>query len=90
MKKGQRVLVWSLQSFSGGGFLRGEPAFLAQSTTDGGSLILCVMRKKNGNLVLDDSYEVYQEQVRVVGKENWPASCRLRKIRKAYLKSCVD
>lgn len=28
MKKGDRVLVWSLQSFSYGGFLNDEPAFL--------------------------------------------------------------
>ena len=29
-KKGDRVKVWSLQSFSGGGFLKGEPAFVKQ------------------------------------------------------------
>jgi len=85
MKKGQRVLVWSLQSFSGGGFLNGEPAFLRQSTDDCGSVILCVMRKISGRIVIDESYEVYQQQVRPVDKCNWPAHKNLVRFRKVIL-----
>ncbi len=90
MKKGQRVLVWSLQSFNGGGFLNGEPAFVSQSTTDGGSVLLCVIRNVGGRLVIDESYEVYQQQVRVVDKENWPACYKLRVFRKAFLRCGLD
>jgi len=70
--------------------LCGEPAFVSQSTTDGGSVLLCVIRKVHGRLVIDDSYEVYPQQVRVVDKENWPADYRLRKFRKAFLRGEFD
>ncbi len=86
MKKGQRVLVWSLQSFSGGGFLCGEPAFVSQSDTDGGSVLLSVMRKINGRVTVDNNYEVYRQQLRIVDKENWPACYKLRKFRKAFMR----
>jgi len=60
-KKGDKVRVWSLQSFHGGGFLNGEPAIVRQSQT-GDSIILCVIRNFNGNYILDNSYEVYAKQ----------------------------
>ena len=87
MEKGQRVLVWSLQSFHGGGFLNGAPAFVKQSVTDSGSVILCVIRNIGGKMVIDESYEVYQQQVMIVDKGYWPASKLLKRFRKTVLKT---
>ena len=84
MKKGDRVLVWSLQSFSFGGFLNGEPAFVRQ-TTDGDSVILCVIRNFNGENKIDESYEVYIKQVEIVTKENWNPEKKLKKFRKKIM-----
>lgn len=85
MKKGQRVLVWSLQSFHGGGFLNGAPAFLRQSSDGSGSVVLCVIRNMRGNSVIDESYEVYQQQVQIVEKCNWPADIKLIMFRKIIM-----
>lgn len=85
MIKGQRVLVWSLQSFRGGGFLNGEPAFVRQ-TESGDSVILCVIRNINGKDVIDESYEVYVQQTKEVCKECWPAKKEL----KAFRKKCLQ
>jgi hypothetical protein len=60
-KKGDRVRVWSLQSFSHGGFLNGEPAVVRQDQT-GDSVILAVVRNIDGIYKLDKSYEVYAKQ----------------------------
>lgn len=60
-KKGDRVRVWSLQSFEHGGFLNGEPAFVAQSQV-GDSVFLSVVRNFDGVYKLDKSYEVYARQ----------------------------
>ena len=84
MKKGQRVLVWSLQSFKGGGFLNGEPAF-ARQTENGDSVILCVIRNINGRSVIDESYEVYIQQTKEVCKECWPAKKELKAFRKKVM-----
>jgi len=84
LKKGDRVLVWSLQSFSNGGFLKGEPAFLRQSQ-NGDSVILCVIRNFGGEYKIDESYEVYREQVVKVTKNNWDAQKRLKQFRKEIL-----
>jgi hypothetical protein len=84
LKKGDRVLVWSLQSFSNGGFLQGEPAFLRQSQ-NGDSVILCVIRNFGGENKIDESYEVYREQVVKVTKNNWDAQKRLKQFRKEIL-----
>jgi len=65
-KKGDRVKVWSLQSFSHGGFLKGEPAFVKQDQGDGDSVILCVVRKINGEYKVDESYEVYDRQCELI------------------------
>ena len=67
-KKGDRVKVWSLQSFSNGGFLNGEPAIVRQSQI-GDSVILCVVRNFDGDYKLDKSYEVYAKQCELI-KEN--------------------
>lgn len=64
-KKGDRVKVWSLQSFSGGGFLKGEPAFVKQDQY-GDSVILCVVRKIDGEYKVDESYEVYDRQCELI------------------------
>lgn len=86
LQKGDRVLVWSLQSFSHGGFLKAEPAFLRQSQT-GDSVILCVIRNFNGKYKIDKSYEVYDKQVQKVCKEDWPAKKELKKLRKDVLQN---
>jgi len=84
LRKGQRVLVWSLQSFHGGGFLEGEPAFVRQDSSDK-SVILCVVRKKGTSFQIDESYEVYVKQVELVCKCDWPASKELRVFRKKIM-----
>ena len=68
-KKGDIVKVWSLQSFSGGGFLNGEHAFVRQSQK-GDSVILCVVRKSNDGYALDKAYEVYAKQCELVTESN--------------------
>lgn len=65
-KKGDRVKVWSLQSFTHGGFLNGEPAFVKQDQM-GASVILCVVRKIDGEYQVDKSYEVYAKQCELTG-----------------------
>ena len=67
-KKGDRVKVWSLQSFNHGGFLKGEPAFVKYDQ-DGDSVILCVVRRIDGEYKVDTSYEVYDRQCELL-KEN--------------------
>ena len=61
-KKGDRVKVWSLQSFFHGGFLKGEPAVVKQDQT-GDSVIVAVVRNIGGVYKLDESYEVYDKQL---------------------------
>lgn len=83
---GDRVLVWSLQSFSYGGFLKGEPAFVRQDQhSEDGSVILCVIRNYNGKYKIDESYEVYPEQVKLVNKSDWPAQKELKRLRKTII-----
>ncbi len=61
-KKGDVVKVWSLQSFFGGGFLKGEKAIVRQNQT-GDSVIICVVRNIEGEYKVDTSYEVYDKQL---------------------------
>ena len=61
-KKGDLVRVWSLQSFSHGGFLKGAKAVVRQNQT-GDSVIICVVRNIGGEYKVDTSYEVYAEQL---------------------------
>ena len=62
-KKGDLVRVWSLQSFSHGGFLKGAKAVVRQNQT-GDSVIVCVVRNIGGEYKVDTSYEVYAEQLK--------------------------
>lgn len=91
MKKGDRVLVWSLQSFNQGGFLCGEPAFLRQSSNGDNSLnnsvILCVIRNFDGVYKIDTSYEVYIKQITKVEKKDWHAKKELKKFRKEIMQT---
>jgi hypothetical protein len=68
IKKGTWVRVWSLQSFHGGGFLKGEIAFLRQSSHGkDSSLMLCVVRNIEGEYKVGDScYEVYRQQCEIL------------------------
>jgi hypothetical protein len=63
-KKGDRVKVWSLQSFSNGGFLYGEDAIVRQDQI-GKSVVLIVPRNFGGTYKVDPSYEVYAEQCKL-------------------------
>jgi hypothetical protein len=65
-KRGDRVKVWSLQSFSHGGFLNGEPGIVRQDQNDGSSVLVILTRKINGQYMLDSSYEVYDKQIELV------------------------
>jgi hypothetical protein len=85
LKKGDRVLVWSLQSFNCGGFLKGEPAFVRQDQS-GSSVLLCVIRNFKGHYEIDKSYEVYDKQVKPVRRAEWNAEKRLRRYRKEIMK----
>jgi len=60
-KKGDRVKVWSLQSWNDGGFLKGADAIVVQNQV-GSSVLLAVVRNIKGTYKLDKSYEVYAEQ----------------------------
>lgn len=84
LKMGDRVLVWSLQSFYYGGFLKGEPAFVKQDQ-NGDSVILCLVRNFNGDYKIDESYEVYREQTVKIDKHQWGACKELSKLRKDML-----
>lgn len=64
-KRGDIVRVWSLQSFSHGGFLNGEIAIVRQDQT-GSSVLLIVSRNIKGTHMLDLSYEVYVKQIELV------------------------
>jgi len=90
-KKGDRVKVWSLQSFSGGGFLKGEPAFVKQDQT-GDSVILCVIRKIDGEYKLDMSYEVYDRQCELIKENAKPENMEYQSARsnlEAYYKTIM-
>jgi hypothetical protein len=64
-KAGDIVRVWSLQSFSGGGFLEGVEGVVRQDQV-GSSVLVAVERMINGRLQVDPSYEVYARQLELV------------------------
>ena len=64
-KKGDAVRVWSLQSFSGGGFLKGRKGIVSQNQVSG-SVLVAVERKIDGEDIVDTSYEVYPEQLKLI------------------------
>ena len=59
------VRVWSLQSFSGGGFLNGVDAIVRQDQL-GDSVILRLVRNQGGQQAVDNAYEVYARQCELV------------------------
>lgn len=64
---GDIVKVWSLQSFSNGGFLKGATAIVTQDQhASASSVLLTVKRKIEGEYMLDQSYEVYNQQTELV------------------------
>lgn len=70
-KMGDVVKVWSLQSFNGGGFLKGRIAVVFQDTRDSKeeqSVLLIVDRKNKSINMLDSTYEVYTRQTELVKK----------------------
>ena len=68
--EGDRVKVYSLQSFHHGGFLCGEYGTVSQDQNEGRSVIVSVRRKIDGVYKIDRSYEVYSEQLRLVKRKN--------------------
>lgn len=68
--RGDIVKVWSLQSFHHGGFLKGVTAIVRQNQHDGSSILLIVPRKISGIRMLDTSYEVYEQQIKLIEKTN--------------------
>jgi hypothetical protein len=65
-KEGDIVKVWSLQSFHGGGFLKGVEGIVTQDCTGGGSVFVTVERNINGVMKVDPYYEVYEQQLEFV------------------------
>ena len=63
-KKGEKVKVWSLQSWQGGGFLKGKKAIVHQDQRGSSVLIEVKRRNKQGKDELDKSYEVYAKQLK--------------------------
>jgi hypothetical protein len=65
-KAGDKVRVWSLQSWSGGGFLNGKEAVVRQDQGSGDSVLLIVNRMIGGSEQTDHAYEVYAKQCELV------------------------
>lgn len=65
-KRGDVVKVWSLQSFSDGGFINGREGIVSQDQGNGTSVLVAVERKINGKNKIDPSYEVYPQQLKLV------------------------
>ena len=88
-KKGDRVWVWSMQSFRGRGFLCGEPAFVRQDMfPNSNELVLCLVRKVDDIDVVDLAYSVYTHQVKKAKKKKWKIESNefLQKVRKFTVK----
>jgi len=66
-KTGDKVRVYSLQSFHGGGFINGRLGIVFQDQLPKGSVLVSVER----NNKLDKSYEVYPEQLRRISEEEY-------------------
>ena len=64
-KTGDVVKVWSLQSFSGGGFINGEEGIVSQNQT-GDSVLVAVKRKIDSEYKIDPFYEVYEQQLKLI------------------------
>lgn len=81
------MLVWSLQSFHGGGFLKGEPGFVYQDMTDNcPSVVVSLKRSIDSVRQIDETYEVYSQQCISVRKSQWNADKDLKKLRKQIMK----
>jgi hypothetical protein len=75
-KEGDIVKVWSLQSFTGGGFLNGTEGIVKQDQT-GDSVLVSVARTFNGKKRVDPAYEVYEKQLELVHRpKRVPANLR--------------
>ena len=70
-KKGDKVKVWSLQSFMGGGFLKGAEAVVYQDQL-GDSVLISVERNMKGEVKIDPHYEVYAEQLQLIPEPEKP------------------
>lgn len=71
LHRGDVVKIWSLQSFSDGGFLNGVEGVVRQDQTvhqdqTGASILVIVPRNYKGDMILDTSYEVYDRQLEFI------------------------
>ena len=66
-KAGDVVKVYSLQSFSHGGFLNGTVGVVSKDQA-GDSVLVAVNRKIKGQDKIDPSYEVYAKQLEMVSR----------------------
>ena len=64
-KAGDIVKVWSLQSFYDGGFINGTEGVVKQDQICD-SVIVAVERNMGGTMKVDLSYEVYEQQLKLV------------------------
>lgn len=64
-KRGDIVKVWSLQSFFGGGFVKGTEGVVSQDQI-GASVLVAVKRKMCGEDKIDPNYEVYDKQLELI------------------------
>jgi len=68
--KNDKVKIYSLQSFHGGGFLNGVEGTVSQDQGKGGSVLVAVERNFNGKIKMDGYFEVYPEQLRIIERAN--------------------
>ena len=69
-KEGDVVKIWSLQSFSYGGFINGKEGVVVQDQLKGSSVIVAVERRIDTEDEIDPNYEVYPEQIKLVSKSS--------------------
>lgn len=68
-KHGDIVKVWSLQSFWGGGLIKGTEGVVSQDQI-GSSVLVAVKRKISGEDKIDPNYEVYDKQLEFIHRPN--------------------
>lgn len=73
-QEGDYVRVYSLQSFNNGGFINGTPGVVRQNQT-GSSVLVRVERNFGGVYKMDNSYEVYPEQLRRITEKEYLEEC---------------
>jgi hypothetical protein len=68
-KKGDRVAIYSLQSFHGPGFYKGHPGTVKQDQYSGSVIVVPDPYTTPGGTKSQESYEVYPQQLRRLRKK---------------------